>query len=62
MEKSAAKADLSPKTARKYIKEGKLPSQMKKPRQYRTRPDPFERDWDELAAMLRDAPELEAKT
>lgn len=62
LEKSAAKADLSPKTARKYIKEGKLPSQMKKPRDYRTRPDPFERDWDELAAMLRDAPELEAKT
>ena len=60
--KAAMAADMHPKTARKYIREGKLPSQMKKPRTYRTRADPFEKDWDELAQMLKDAPELEAKT
>ncbi len=34
---------------------------MKDPRSYRTRPDPFEKDWAELEAKLEVAPELEAK-
>ena len=49
------------KTARKYIKEGKLPSQLKNARQWRTREDPFAEDWEVIAKMLTDAPELEAK-
>ena len=62
-EQAAAKANLSSrKTVRKYERMGKLPSELKQPRAYRTRVDPFEADWDELERMLQDAPELEAKT
>lgn len=62
-EQAAAKANLSSrKTVRKYERLGKLPSELKQPRTYRTRADPFEEDWSELEKMLQDAPELEAKT
>jgi transposase InsO family protein len=43
------------------LKLGKLPSELREPRAWRTRPDPFEGDWLEIAQRLRDAPELEAK-
>jgi transposase len=59
--KAALRADMDPKTARKYLRSGKLPSQMKVPHTWRTRPDPFEKYWAEAEAMLADAPELEAK-
>jgi hypothetical protein len=52
----------SRKTASKYQQLGKLPSELKRARAYRTRSDPFEEDWSELEKMLQDAPELEAKT
>ncbi len=62
-EQAAAKANLSSsKTVRKYEQLGKLPSELKQPRSYRTRTDPFEAEWNELEKMLKDAPELEAKT
>ena len=62
-QQAAAKANLrSRKTVAKYEREGKLPSELKEPRQYRTRADPFEKDWPEVSAMLEDAPNLEAKT
>jgi DNA-binding transcriptional MerR regulator len=62
-EQAAAKGNIgSRKTVRKYERLGKLPSEMKEPRNYRTREDPFEEDWDELERMLETAPELEAKT
>lgn len=62
-EQAAAKANLrSRETVRKYERLGKLPSELKKPREYRTRSDPFEEDWPEAEKMLKDAPELEAKT
>ncbi len=35
---------------------------MRKERTHRTRKDPYEEVWSELAAMLKDAPALEAKT
>jgi transcriptional regulator with XRE-family HTH domain len=61
-EQAAAKANLdSRKTVWKYEKLGELPSELKKPRVYRTREDPFEEDWGQVEAMLKDAPELEAK-
>jgi hypothetical protein len=47
---------------RKYERLGKLPSELKKAREYRTRRDPFEEHWPEAAAMLADLPEVEAKT
>lgn len=61
-EQAGAKANIrSVKTVRKYEREGKLPSEMKKPRTYRTRKDAFEENWPEVERMLREAPELEGK-
>lgn len=61
-EQAAAKANLkSRKTAGKYEQLGLLPSQLKKPRTYRTRPDAFAEDWPQIEQMLSDAPDLEAK-
>lgn len=59
---ASLKAGMDRKTGRKYAEAGQLPSEMRKPRDWRTRPDPFEADWPELVAMLRETPELEAKT
>jgi hypothetical protein len=59
---AAMKADMDPKTARKYVTAGKLPSEMKAPRDWRTRQDPFEEHWLEVTAMLREQPGLEVKT
>jgi len=39
----------------------KLPSEIKKPRDWKTRPDPFEKDWEEIRQVLKDTPGLEAK-
>ena len=61
VERSALRSGMSRNTASKYIKLGKLPSELKSPRTWRTRSDPFEEDWQEIAQRLRDAPELEAK-
>lgn len=59
---AALRAGMDRKTARKWRKLGKLPSETKQPRTWRTRPDPFEEDWPQVVAMLKAAPELEAKT
>lgn len=59
---AAMKADMDRKTARKYVAAGKLPSEMKAPRDWRTRPDPFDEHWPEVQARLEETPELEAKT
>jgi hypothetical protein len=59
---AAMKAGMDRKTARKYIDAGKLPSEMVKARDWRTRPDPFEEHWPEIEERLRATPELEAKT
>ncbi len=58
---AALRAGMHRNTASKYLKAGELPSTMRKPRDWRTRPDPFAEDWAEMAARLEDAPELEAK-
>jgi hypothetical protein len=60
--RAARKADMDRKTARKYVAAGKLPSELKQPRDWRTRTDPFEAHWPEVEAKLRETPELEAKT
>lgn len=59
---AAMKAGMDRKTARKYVKSGKLPSELTVPRAWRTREDPFEQDWPELALRLAEAPGLQAKT
>ena len=62
-EQAAVKANIkSRKTVARYERLGKLPSELKQPRQYRTRADPFAEDWGQVEQMLSDAPELEAKT
>ncbi len=58
----AAKAGMDPKTARKYLKIGKLPSQIKCKHAWKTRKDPFEEDWPEILEMLDINPGLEGKT
>lgn len=59
---AALRTGMDRKTARKYLKSGKLPSEMAEPRTWRTRPDPFGEDWAGVESLLRYAPELEAKT
>ena len=56
------KTGMNRKTGSKYIKEGKLPSELKPSRTWRTRSNPFEEHWSEIELRLQDAPELEAKT
>ena len=59
---AAMKAGMDRKTARKYVAEGKLPSEMTKERDWRTREDPFAEHWPDVEALLKEAPGLEAKT
>ena len=62
IEKAGLKSDMSWNTASKYIKAQKLPSEMKGPRIWRTREDPFEEDWPGVEEKLEAVPELQAKT
>jgi hypothetical protein len=59
---AAMRAGVDRKTARKYVKGGKLPSELVAPRSWRTHEDAFLEHWPELEVMLRDSPALEAKT
>ena len=60
---SAMKADVDPQTARKYIEAGKRPAELQAKHTWRTRPDPLAEDLGARSTrMLREAPELEAKT
>ncbi len=61
-EQSAAKVGISVKTARKYLRILKLPSELKKPRNWKTRKDPFEDEKLFIENLIKTAPELEAKT
>lgn len=62
LSRSAMKADVDRHTARKYIKAGKGPNELKPSHTWRTRADPLEHIWPEVQSMLQAAPELEAKT
>ncbi len=59
---AAAKAGMDVKTARKYLRNGKLPSQVKPEHTWRTRTDPFEEVWEEVVELLKTNGKLEAKT
>ncbi len=52
----------SRKTVARYERVGKFPSELRQRRTYRTRGDPFEQDWPEVATHLTLSPQLEAKT
>jgi Mu transposase, C-terminal domain len=58
---AAMRAGMHRNTARRYLVTGKLPSELKGPRSWRTREDPFAEDWPEIVERLELAPELEAK-
>lgn len=59
---AAAKAGMDEKTARKYIRSGKMPSQMKKPHTWKNREDPFINIWEEAKELLKNNSGLEAKS
>lgn len=59
---AAIRSGMDEKTARKYRKLGKLPSELEQPHTWRTREDLFERVWDGIELMLKINPGLEAKT
>src|SRR6266700_3173131 len=59
---AAAKAGMSERTARRYERAGKLPSELKRPRTWRTRPNPFEEDWPWVAQQLERDPALQVAT
>lgn len=59
---AAIKAGMDEKTARKYRRSGKLPSDLKQEHTWRTRKDPFEDVWEGMKSMLEINPGLEAKT
>jgi len=60
---AAAKAGMSEKTARKYRKSGKLPSQCKVIHDWRTRTDPLDPDdWHWAEEILQNNDGIEAKT
>ncbi|MFH1761661.1 MAG: IS21 family transposase [bacterium] len=59
---AATKAGMDEKTARKYLRLDKLPSQCKKPHLWRTREDPLEKMWPEAESMLAINSGLQGKT
>ncbi len=59
---AASKAGMDEKTARKYLRLGKLPSEIEVVHTWRTRGDPFEDVWDGVKGLLEINPGLEAKT
>jgi hypothetical protein len=61
-EMAAAKAGLDVKTARKYLRAKRTPSEMKPVRHWKTHPDCFEEVWPALREQLQAHPGLEAKT
>jgi len=62
LEVAAAKAGMDPKTARKYLRDRRLPSEMQSKHSWRTRYDPFAAVWEEIEQRLRVEPGLQAKT
>lgn len=59
---AAAKAGMDEKTARRYRKLRKLPSEVKMDHTWQTREDPFVEVWEEVRLKLEVNPGLEAKT
>jgi hypothetical protein len=62
LEAAAAKAGMDPKTARKYLRDRRLPSEMRQKHTWRTRPNPFADTWEEIRQLLIAEPDLQPKT
>lgn len=61
IETASVKCGISDKTARKYLKSDKLPSELKKPHDWITRSDPFTDVWNVVTDYLGNNRGLEAK-
>jgi hypothetical protein len=59
---AAAKAGMSERTVRKYVRSGATPSAAKTPHTWRTPEDPFAAVWPEIEALLKQDAGLQAKT
>ena len=62
LETAAAKAGMDAKTARKYRRLGRVPSELTPGPGWRTREDAFQEVWAEVQSLLEVNPGLEAKT
>jgi len=59
---AALRADMCRQTGARYVHAGRLPSELKESRQWRTRPDPFAAVWDRVRERLEQDAGLQAKT
>jgi hypothetical protein len=59
---AAARAGIGERTARKYERGAALPSQLKRSHDWRTRPNPFEEDWEWVVSQLERDPALQGST
>ncbi len=62
LECAASKARMDAKTARKYRRLGRLPSELEAGERWRTRPDPFAEVWEAVRGLLENSPGLVATT
>src|ERR1019366_7138091 len=53
---AASKAGMDPTTARRYLGLGRLPSELKKERQWRTRENPFGEVWEAVERQIQESP------
>ncbi len=58
---AASKAGMDPKTAREYLAANRLPSELPKERQWRTREDPFHEVWNQVRQPMEENPGQEAR-
>jgi transposase len=58
---ASLRAGIHRNTGSKYLRAGKVPSELGTERTWRTRRDPFEEAWGEITERLSEAPGLEAK-
>src|SRR4051812_3711601 len=61
-EQAAARAGMSVRTIRRYERRAKLPSELKRPRTYRTRASPFDEEWPWITRQLEADSALQATT
>lgn len=61
VEKAGLAAGMSRNTAAKYLSNKKLPSELVKPRAWRTRPNPFAEEWPTIVSLLEALPEIEVQ-
>ena len=60
--RNSGRAGIGERTARKYEKAGKLPSQLKRPHDWPTRENPFEEDWEWVVQQLKRDSALQGST